>query len=283
MPKGSRCLVRDGGCGTFAAVSRPSAPRGAHRPAVRTEATPPALTWDPPSAPHYPRQTNEPCPKCGKPLAGSRTLRGCLNGHQRVAPRGVQAPYERGAEVTRAAKSEDERDAEGRALEARRQRLTDELDELTADKRLTSEARGVLKWYRAEVDKAKTMARLGRLVGQFRGERLQRTGWLTRPVVAEIEPPDYDGAQGDDDWEDDDEDGASAWEDVRPQRMTWAGAIALLGWKLDRDQDGCQLIVDGRPCLGPADRDIGKNTWVCSRDYVELGNARKRAEHERTA
>ena len=158
----------------------------------------PSPTWDPPSEPRTPYQTAEACPVCGVPLtAEPRGIwRRCLTCKRFVAPPGVSAPYASGANAPqRQVKSQRERDQEARALESRRQRLADQLDGQGADKRLTSEARGALKWYRAEVDQAKTMSRLDDLVEQFRGERLTRTGWLARPAVAEIEPADDDDGE----------------------------------------------------------------------------------------
>jgi hypothetical protein len=192
-------------------------------------------------------QTAEPCPACHAPLTAEPrgTWRGCLTCKRLTMPPGVSAPYASGASAPqRQVKSQRERDQEARALESRRQRLADELDGLAADKRLTSEARGALKWYRAEVDQAKTMSRLDDLVEQFRGERLTRTGWLARPAAAEIEPADYD-----------DDDQGGGWDDEPPaigpapgRATDYAGAMSVLGWRMTRQPaDRCQVGACGSP------------------------------------
>ena len=248
---------------------------------------PVALTWEPPSEPRMAYQTAEPCPTCGAALTAEPrgTWRGCLTCKQLVAPPGVSAPYASGASsAQRQVKSQRERDQEARALESRRQRLADELDGLGADKRLTSEARGTLKWYRAEVDKAKTMSRLDDLVDQFRDERLTRTGWLARPAAAEIEPPD------DNDWEYDDDVITAEVLDEPPRprgilpaitasagptwtlpagRMTWADALGTLGWHLVPPARGCQISEGAAACGAWANRGTG-NALICYDHYQGL-------------
>ena len=250
--------------------------RPARVAAVAAIRPPGPLTWEPPSEPRYPSMTTEPCPDCGQPLKGTRTLRSC-SAHLRVTPRGVRAPYEREASTGRQVKSQRERDQEARALEARRQRLADELDGLAVDKRLTSEARGALKWYRAEVDQAKTMSRLDDLVEQFRGERLTRTGWLARPAVAEIEPADDDDGQAD-------EPAPAplaitapaqvvsgrAWTLPGPAgAMTWAGALARAGWRMVPSATGCQVSEGAAACGAQANRRISGGL-VCYDHYQNL-------------
>jgi len=219
---------------------------------------------------------------------GNLTLRACTV-HGRVIPREVRAPYQRQTDDGRQVKSQRERDDAAKALEARRQRLADELGALADDKRLTSEARGTLKWYRAEVDQAKTMARLNELVDQFRDERLRRTGWFSRPAVAEIEPPDYDDEdQGDDaDWEEADwsEDtplaiaapgrppSGLAWTLPGPAgAMTWAGALARLGWRIVPSATGCQVSEGAAACNAWANRHAGGGR-MCHDHYQGLASA----------
>ena len=251
------------------------------RTATVTAIRPPVtLTWEPPSEPRMTYQTAEPCPVCGVPLTAEPrgTWRGCLTCKRAVAPPGVSAPYASGANAPqRQVKSQRERDQEARALESRRQRLADELDGLAADKRLTSEARGALKWYRAEVDQAKTMSRLDDLVEQFRGERLTRTGWLARPAVAEIEPADDDDGQAD-------EPAPAplaitapaqvvsgrAWTLPGPAgAMTWAGALARAGWRMVPSATGCQVSEGAAACGAQANRRISGGL-VCYDHYQNL-------------
>jgi hypothetical protein len=274
MPQGSRCPVSGGGCGTFARVPVPAA---SPRPAAAVAAVPAAtLIWEPPSARYYPRMTTEPCPHCGEPLKGTRTLRACVV-HLRVTPRGVRAPYERETGPGRQVKSLRERDAEGRVLEARRERLASELETALADKRLTPEARGTLKWYRAEVDKAQTIARLDDLVEQARAERLPRSGALTRPAAAELEPPGYDDEDQDDgDWEDDEDEPevlapASAVIDLRAE-------LAARGcWVRDDAPAGrCSIITNIGPCTLVGARLIG-GVLICDGHWRALtGSSRRR-------
>ena len=247
-------------------VSKSGAASSARTRVAAVAAIEPALTWEPPSEPRMTYQTAEPCPACGTLLTAEPrgTWRGCLTCKRAVAPPGVSAPYASGANAPqRQVRSQRERDQEARALEARRQRLADELAAIAEDKRLTSESRGALKWYRAEVDQAKTMSRLDDLVEQFGGERLTRTGWLARPAVAEIEAADYDDGETDGDWEEAD------WSEDTPQAiapaarvvsgrawtlpgpagaMTWAGALARLGWRIVPSVTGCQISEGAAPC-----------------------------------
>jgi len=227
-----------------------------------TPIEPPAtLTWEPPSEPRMAYQTAEPCPGCGAALlAEPRGIwRVCAPCGGLVTPSGVTAPYAAGTALQRQVKSKRERDTEARALEARRQRLADELDGLAADKRLTSEARGALKWYRTEVDKAKTMSRLDDLVDQFRGERLTRTGWLARPGAAEIEPADYDDDQADD-WDDDEEDDGAPLAIAAPARpLDLAAELAVRGYTVNTNvwAGGCQIIEQHTgPCCLPGTQAI---------------------------
>jgi uncharacterized Zn finger protein (UPF0148 family) len=247
MPKGSRCPVSEGGCGTFARVPAPAA---------RTAAPVIALIWDPSSARYYPRMTTESCPQCGAPLNGTRTLRACPV-HQRVPPRGVCAPYQRETATGRQVKSQRERDAEGRALEARRERLASELETALTDSRLTPEARGILKWYRDAVDKAESLTRLDDLVDQARGERLPRAGAPTRPVAAELEPPGYDDDDQDDgDWEDGE--GEPELSAAAPAVVDVAAELAARGcWIRDDAPAGrCQIAMLHAPCTLAAPRMI---------------------------
>lgn len=244
-----------------------------------------ALTWDPPSEPRGPYQTAEPCPGCHAALiAEPRGIwRVCAPCGGLVTPPGVTAPYAAGTAPQRQVKSQRERDAEARALEARRQRLADELDGLAADKRLTSETCGTLKWYRAEVDQAKTMNRLDDLIDQFRDERLTRTGWLARPAVAEIEPADYDDDQADD-WDDEDQGDEPLAIGPAPARATdYAGAMSVLGWRMTREPvDGCQ--VGG--CGSPWAEHIATTSWagglVCRRHLAALDQVITR-DHDRSS
>jgi hypothetical protein len=196
-----------------------------------------------------------------------------------VTPHGVTAPYAAGTARQRQVKSQRERDAEARALEARRQRLADELDDLAADKRLTSEARGTLKWYRAEVDQAKTMDRLDDLVEQFRDERLTRTGWLARPAVAEIEPPDDEG-QADDDW-DDEEDDAEPLAIAAPARppLDLAAELAARGYAVRQDAapGRCWIIEQHTgPCCLAGPHVIGGVRLCDGHRYALTASLRRR-------
>ena len=261
-------------------VSKSGAASSARTRVAAVAAIEPALTWEPPSEPRMTYQTAEPCPACGTLLTAEPrgTWRGCLTCKRAVAPPGVSAPYASGANAPqRQVKSQRERDQEARALESRRQRLADQLDGQGADKRLTSEARGALKWYRAEVDQAKTMSRLDDLVEQFRGERLTRTGWLARPAVAEIEPADDDDGQAD-------EPAPAplaitapaqvvsgrAWTLPGPAgAMTWAGALARAGWRMVPSATGCQVSEGAAACGAQANRRISGGL-VCYDHYQNL-------------
>lgn len=51
--------------------------------------------------------------------------------------------------------------------------------------------------------------------------------------------------------------------------MTWAGALARLGWRLVPLVDGCQVSENGLACGAETARSVGEG-WACSRHYAAL-------------
>src|SRR5215469_8493639 len=153
MPITARCPKTRGGCGKLRKVPRVMhSGTAGHEPA----------TWNPPSDPRQPRPTVEPCPDCGEArvYASARgTIRVCVACRRRVTPRGVLAPYERGTEVTRAAKSQRERDLEALDLAGRKGIMLDQLHGLADDDRLDRASVLKLEWFAEQVKTAASGAR----------------------------------------------------------------------------------------------------------------------------
>jgi hypothetical protein len=199
-----------------------------------------------------PRGTALWCWKCGEP----------------IAPAGVTAPYERGTGVTRTAKSQRERDLEAIAVAGRKGvMLAEQVKAAGADGRLD--------------ELAALLPEAGIKYRRF---------WHGRPAL----PAGYAEADEDED-EDDypgDHDGqgdepaalpavppAAAAAGGQPRRMTWAMALAALGWRLYPvvDDGGCQVMGPRGRCGDPeTPHHIGGHTgpgWVCSPHHAALCTA----------
>ncbi|HEY1621758.1 MAG TPA: hypothetical protein VGG25_29325 [Streptosporangiaceae bacterium] len=204
-----------------------------------------------------------------------------------MIPAAVSAPYARGAHVAeRHVVSQHERDVAAIALARHKGVLLGQLGELGADDRLHPESLPVVEWFAAEVRAARSGERLSELTALLPGAGIRRRRfWQGKPAAIttgydDDEPGEYDDGEYDDQADDPAAlPGAPAA--GRARRMTWAEAIAALGWRLVPAGNGCQLLADGRPCAGSADRDIG-NAWVCGAHYGTLGTVIWRDHHGRT-
>jgi hypothetical protein len=274
MPQTARCPRAQGGCGKLRKVpARVTAPE-------RAAAAPsPAATWDPQSEPRKHRKCDEPCPHCGaqKVYADQRGIaRVCMACGRKVTPPGVLAPYERGAEVTRAAKSQRERDLEALGLAGRKGLMLGELRRLAADDRLDDASVMKVEWFAEQVKAAASGARLDDLADLFAAERIKPRGWFQRPVAITA------GYAEDDDEDDEDQDDepaalatpaaiAAQQHRAQPKRMTWAEAIAACGWRLSATIGGCQIVNEqSRLCGQETAHHIGIG-WICATHYGTLG------------
>lgn len=291
MPVTSRCPKSHGGCGKLRKLPRTAAavPRAAMAAAV--------TGWDPPSAPRPGRRTTEPCPKCGTPglLASPRgTVRVCTECKHPVIPAGVAAPYERGTGSTREARSQRERDLEALELARRKGIIRGQLDDISADDRLTPDSRGVVEWFAEQVKAATTGQRLDELADLYAGEKIRRRGWLQGRPAAITAGYAEDGGDDDDEYaEGDDSDPPAAvvlatpasiavqQHRAQPQPMTWAEALAACGWRMSPVVGGgCQVIEAGRTC-GAEVRHCVTGGWACPGHYDVLSRVITKTNRER--
>lgn len=283
LPATARCAIGSGGCGRPVKVPRAAAP-----------AAVPATAWDPPSEPRKHYLCAEPCPHCGQPRVHAEprgTRRVCLACQTRVTPPGVLAPYERGAEVTRAAKSQRERDLEALTLAGRKGVMLGQLHGVAADERLDAAAVLEVEWFAEQVKAAETGARLDELAALYAEAGIgPRRWWQARPapLTAGYPGEDDDGVVDGYVVYDDDEDrgdepaplpAGRAAIAAPPRRATWADAFAAHAWRLapGRSDEACQLTEhDGQRCaeqIGghtPVTDGLTRDGSVCSGHYYAL-------------
>lgn len=291
VPKTSRRIYCSGSCRALAAKrSGPQSGKGRQpqsaQPALSARV--PALIWEPPSEPRESYKTNEPCSGCGAPLlAEPRGIwRACPTCKGLVIPPGVVAPYAAGTARQRQVKSQRERDLEALGLAERKGIMLAQLRAIAEDDRLDPASMPVVEWFREQVRDAASGGRLDELAALLPEAGIRRRRWWQGKPAAitagydDGEPGDYD----DDDQADEPTAlcGVPASDGGHPRRMTWAEAVTASGWRLVPVRGGCQLIADGRPCTGPADRDIG-TAWVCGACYGRLGTVIWDDYHRRTA
>lgn len=291
LPKTARCATTRGGCGHIVKVPRRTATAG------RAADLPTGTAWNPPSEPRQPRPMTEPCPHCGeaKVYAEPRgTVRVCLGCHQRVTPPGVFAPYERGAEVTRQARSQRERDLEALALAGRKGVMLDQLRALADGDRLDPASVLKAEWFAEQVKAAASAARLDDLAALFAEAGIRpRRWWHGKPAAITA---GYDDDDGEDDYAGYDDDGedqpagsavlatpasiSGQQHRTQPQRATWADALAARGWQLsDQLASGrCAIVTqDGRRCRDPVGGHppvtdaSSRHGWACTPHYGTLG------------
>lgn len=202
-PQISRCPRYRGGCGKQHAVRarRPAAAKGSPSRPAPSALTVPA--WDPPSPPRLPQRLAEPCPRCGaaEVRASERgTVRGCYACKRRVTPPGVLAPYEHGTEVTRHAKSRQERDDDAKAAVVAAGEFLRVVRAMGADPRIHPASADLLGWYEEELTEARKnrdAARLAELRDEFAagreaGEFRRRHWWQGEVRAADDEEDDED-------------------------------------------------------------------------------------------
>jgi hypothetical protein len=287
-PQTAACAKLRGGCGHVVKVPRQARAgrRAARAPAAADDSAGPAV-WEPPSEPRGVRPAGEPCPHCGEPMVYPEprgTIRVCLSCGKRVTPPAVLAPYERGAGVTRAAKSQRERDLEALGLAGRKGLMLGQLRALADDDRLDPASVLKVEWFAEQVKAAASAARLDELAALFGEAGIRRRRWWQQPPAALTA-----GYADDDDGQADEPaavPAAPASAAGQQQRaMTWADAIAASGWRITPTVGGCQ-IVDERAGHCAADTSSpaipdgrGGHAWLCNRHYGTL--ARVIGDHNR--
>jgi hypothetical protein len=274
MPITSRCPKARGGCGKLRKVPR------AARAAVVT-------LWDPPSGLRQPGQAAEPCPDCGGPVKidPRGITRWCPGCPVIVTPPRVLAPYERGTEITRAAKSQHERDLEALDLAGRKGIMLTQLRGLADDDRLDPAALPKVEWFAEQVKAAAGAGRLDELAVLFGEEGIKLRGWFRRPVSITT---GYDDEEDEHYDEEDDEPAAMlaipaavTGQQRAPVRATWADAFAAYGWRLAPPDHSliCPVITSEGRCHEPSGGHppvtdgIVHDGWPCDPHYGALGAA----------
>ena len=264
-PKTARCAQYRGGCGRVVKVPQQAASAPPSVPATAAM----AVGWDPPSDPREPRRVAEQCPQCraGEVWASPRgTIRAC-DSCGTVPPRGVAAPYERGSGSTREARSQRERDDDAKKTVVLAGEFLRRVDALAADPRIHPASGDLLGWYSEEIAdarKARNGQRLAELAAEFDADTAAghfRQGQPAAITTGE-DDDDADDFAEDDDFADDDGPGtevvlatpdsiAAQRQRAQPQEMTWAEALAALGWRIMPlpEWDGCQIAtLNGARC-----------------------------------
>jgi len=297
-PKTARCAAYRGGCGRVVKVPQQAATGS---PAVKGTGPAPAV-WDPPSQARRERLVAEQCPQCGagEIWASPRgTIRVCASCGP-VTPRGVAAPYERGTGSTREARSQRERDDDAKKTVIVAGEFLRRVEALAADPRIHPASGDLLGWYAEEIAdarKARSGRRLAELAVEFGadlkdGAIRRRYWWQGQPAAITAEPDDAADDAQDDDYDEDDECPGDAPAALTasapavpavvagPQRMTWAEALAALGWRIMpvAEWAGCQIVSQGgNRCgspeeqapyrVGPPDQRGG---WACGTHHFQL-------------
>jgi len=262
-PATARCAMGRGGCGRTGI----KVPRGTSPPrSVALSPAAAAAPWEPPSEPRGFARTGGTCPDCHAPVMTEPrgTTLWCSGCKSAVTPPAVLAPYQRGAQVTRAAKSQRERDLEALALARRKGAMGAQLAALADDERLTPDSAAVVAWFAEQVKAAASGARLDELVELFADAGIRRRRfWQGKPAALTA---GYDEDQAD---EPAPPRPALAAVPAVPHQMTWAEAIAASGLRVAPHLSGCQLTEHGLQCSGWPGRHIG-SAWICGPHYEAL-------------
>jgi hypothetical protein len=204
-------------------------------------------------------------------------VRVCLDCRKRVTPPGALVPYERGAEVTRAAKSQRERDLEALDLAGRKGVMLRQLHSVADDDRLDPISLPKVEWFAEQVKAAASGARLDELAALFAEAGIRQR--QAAPLIAGY-ADDEDTEDGYAVYDDDDEDQGDRPAATRaapdrqhraqPRWMTWADGCAACGWRLSPTVGGCQIIDErGQLCGADVMHQIGGG-WICAPHYGTL-------------
>jgi hypothetical protein len=261
------------------------------------------VTWDPPVQARIERLTSDGCPECGAAMIASpqATLRLCNPCGALRPPPGVLAPYARGSEVTRAARSQRERDDDAKRTVLQAGEFLRSVAELLADPKIHAASGDLLRWYQEEVTDARNKRdgrRLAELADEFADDHaahaFRRAHWwqgepAALPAAAVDEGDDEDQDYDEDYDEDQDYDEVRDLEHAAPasraapsQPMMWAEALAVCGWRIavssiSGGNQMCQVIDEhGQQCRMPAVHGIqydalGRHAWLCPGHHDPLG------------
>lgn len=279
-PGGARCPRDRGGCGTYRKIP---AARSASTTQVRATAAA-AAAWEPPSEPRRPRESADPCPRCGGITHASPrgTVRVCLGCRTRVTPPAVLAPYQRdGTTAARAVKSQRERDLEALSLARRKGLMLGQLAALAADERLDPASLPVVEWFREQVKDAASDGRLDELAALLPEAGIRRRHWWHgQPAAITAGYPDED--------DEDQADELAAAPLAAPASLAaqpgraavdYAAELAAREWRWEPHGAGlCQLIhmkphgwdyVPPQECINRAEHAIPGGA-VCGSCYYAL-------------
>lgn len=286
LPGGARCPKARGGCGKLRKIGRTAVPAAA-----------PAAGWNPPSAPRPERDAAEPCGKCGSAVKTDRRgiTRWCPACNMLITPPGVLAPYERGSDVTRAARSQRERDDDAKKTVLIAGEFLRRVRGMLDDPKIHSASADLLGWYDEEITEARRSRdgrRLAELADEFTADReagaFRRLHWWQGQPAALEATHEGDDYEDDDDGQDDEPAAvtlatpastAAQPQPAQPRKMTWAEALAACGWRIASATGTCQVIDEhGRHCEAgtgspPITDQIGRHAWLCQWHYGTLGAA----------
>jgi hypothetical protein len=213
-----------------------------------------------------------------------------------VTPAAVLAPYERGTEVTRGAKSQRERDDDAKRTVLLAGEFLRRVAALLDDPKMHPASADLLDWYREEITdarKERDAGRLAELGDEFKADRengaFRRAHWWQGSPAAldggDAEPED-DEEEYDDDGQDDGPQAALAVPAAiaaKPTRATWADALAARRWRIAVAGNGgvrnCQIADErGQQCREPVGGSPPVNDGitdghVCAGHYNALGAA----------
>lgn len=288
MPAGARCPKARGGCGKLRKIPRA---------AITVPAAAPGSGWDPPSAPRPERDAAEPCPDCGGVVKTDRRgiTRWCPACPVLVTPPGVLAPYERGAGVTRAARSQRDRDDDAKKTILIAGEFLRQVRAMLDDPKIHPASADLLTWYEEEISDARKDRdgrRLAELAREFADDR--ETGAFRRQHWWQGEPAALAGLDDEDDEEDDGQGGEPAavvlaapvsnvQQPAQPRWMTWAEARAACGWRMSPVVGGCQIIDERGQRCGAETRHYIGDGWVCDPHHATLGGVITDAYYGRSA
>lgn len=295
MPVTARCPKERGGCGKLRKVPRSMT-------ATPSPAAPAAAAaWDPPSEPRHPRHVGEPCPHCGESkvcVSPRGTVLWCWKCGEPIAPAGVNAPYERGIEVTRAARSQHERDDDAKKTVLIAGEFLRQVRAMLDDPQVHPASADLLGWYEEEITEARKGRdgrRLAELADEFGADQearafRRRHWWQGQPAAITAGYADDEDDEGEDYAdEDEDQDGepaavlatpasiAAQQHRAQPRRMTWAEGIAALGWRLSPADGTCPVVDEhGHRCGAQTTSHAlangrGGYVWLCGGHFGTLG------------
>jgi hypothetical protein len=211
------------------------------------------------------------------------TRRVCGGCRRLVTPPGVLAPYQRGPDAARAARSQRERDDDAKRTAMLAGEFLRRVTALRDDPKIHPRSADLLGWYQEEITDARRASdagRLAELAAEFEVDQADRAFRRLRWWQGEPAPVAAGHlADDDDEWEDDDGQGDEAAAPAAiAARATWAEAFAARGWRLTPwdGQEACQVAGDAGRCRQPAGGHppvtdgLTPDGWTCTGHYEAL-------------